>query len=404
METQVAVVGAGPAGAAAAIHLKRRHLRVALIDKAAFPRDKVCGDGIPLKTFHLLQELGFDEQVLFSNGYKINHLHVYAPDHRKVSYGKLKPDASTKSGCIPRLYFDDVLFQKAKSMADAVLLRHKVLDIGLEKGRRIIRIKNLQNGQIKKIVCDLVIAADGSKSLIAHKIGLLNNSSTHFFDGLRLYYEGGRFEPAIHLFYDKRTLPGYVWIFPVSKTKANVGIMIDKRTAKRNKKNIREIFLEVLETNPAVKNVLKNSRPFDKIKGAPLALGTLPGRRIAEGLILIGDAAAFINPITGGGIYYGILSAKQAVEVGSRAIEKQDMSLNALMPYEKWWRKEILPGFVYSQWLKKRFASERFSAWFLSLAARFRPFANFFIFVYGRPLPKGVFWNPLFWLKVFFYR
>lgn len=402
----VVVVGGGPAGAAAVLYAKRAGLSVLLIDKAGFPRDKVCGDGIPMKTFNLLEELGFDEAELFTGGYRINRLNVYSPDNRVTRYGSLEADASTKSGCIPRQVFDNMLFVRAAGAADKVLSGHRLERLGdYASGRRELELRDLASGATVTVTADLVLAADGAKSPIARQTGLLKPEERHNFDGLRMYYRSSTpFEPVIHLFYDRETLPGYVWVFPVGTHQANVGIMINRKQRALTGRNVREVFFDVLKANPAVREVLKDAEPMEKVTGAPLPLGTLPGSRIADGVILIGDAAAFINPITGGGIYFAILSAKYAVEFGRVALERGDTGRPALGAYEKWWRKTILPGFVYSDRLKKWFDSERFARWFLNKSSTNPVFANFFISVYGRPLPRFTFLNPKFWAWVLFAR
>jgi geranylgeranyl reductase family protein len=397
---QVAVIGAGPSGSAAAISCKNRNLRVVLIDKAIFPRDKVCGDGIPLKTFKLLEKLGFNEDGLFKNGYKINRLNVYSPEFKTIVFGSIKPDAGTKSGCIPRIDFDNDLFTKASAAVDKVLTGCKVINIENIDEKKQITIKNINNSELQTIIVDAIIAADGANSTIARLTGLLKRDEDHYFDGLRWYYEGKKFDSIVHLFYDKHTLPGYVWVFPVAENRANVGIMMNKKYKISSGKTIRDVFLEVLENNPKLSELLDGAKPMHKIKGAPLPLGTLPGSRIANGIILVGDAAAFINPVTGGGIYFSVLSAMKAAEVVEKAILKSDVSVYGIREYETWWRDTILPGFRYSNVLKHWFNSERFTTWFLNTASWFKPFANFFIMVYGQPLPKFTFINPLFWIRI----
>ena len=399
-EYQIAVVGAGPAGSVATICCKKNDLKVVLIDKAEFPRDKVCGDGIPLKTFNLLQKLGFNEVDLFQDGYKISQLKVYSPEYKTIVFGNMKADASTKSGCIPRKDFDNKLFKKAADSADKVLTGHKVINIENLADKKKITLKQISNGELKEVIVNAVIAADGANSVIAKMTGLLKRDEEHYFDGLRWYYEGKKFDSAVHLFYDKHTLPGYVWVFPVAEDRANVGIMINKKYKESSGRTIKDIFIDVLENNTNLKEVLHGAHPIDNIKGAPLPLGTLPGSRITDGIILVGDAAAFINPVTGGGIYFAVLSAMKAVDVLKKAITQADVSVHGIKEYEQWWQNEILPGFQYSALLKKWFDSEKFTTWFLNTASWFKPFANFFIMVYGRPLPKKTFLNPLFWIKV----
>jgi len=400
-EVDVAIVGGGPAGAAAAIQCKKNGLSTALIDKAKFPRDKVCGDGIPLKTFSLLKQLGFEEKKLFTKGFKISRLKVYSPDYRTVEYGSLKPDASTKSGCIPREAFDAMLFERAKESATQVYTRHKLVSIEhADDGTVILGLKRDAEDKPVQIRARGLIAADGANSTVARILGMLKRDQAHHFDGLRCYFKGKKFDSVVHLCYDKRLLPGYVWVFPVAENRANVGIMIDKACKIKNGKNIRDIFFEIIETNPNIKEVLKGATQEGKPYGAPLPLGTLPGSRVMDNVILVGDAAAFINPVTGGGIYFAIQSAMKAADVFASAIQNKNTNNQALQVYEKWWRKAFLPGFIYSDMLRRWFRSGKFAAWFLNNASRWRPFANFFIMVYGRPLPLRSLWRPLFWARV----
>ncbi len=399
-DVDIAIIGAGPAGAAAAIQCKKNNLSVALIDKAEFPRDKVCGDGIPLKTFTLLQELGFKESDLFTRGYKISRLKVYSPAYRITEYGSLKPDASTKSGCIPRAAFDAMLFERAAQAADKTYTGYKLTAIDRSGGQAVLTLQNNTSGDALHVTARGVIGADGANSMLARLLGMLKRDPAHHFDGLRCYFKGKKFDSAVHLFYDKRSLPGYVWVFPVAEDRANVGIMIDKACKKKNDKNIRDLFFEIIQTNPNIKEILAGAEAEDKPYGAPLPLGTLPGNRISDNTILIGDAAAFINPVTGGGIYFAIQSAIKAADVFAGAIQKNNLSQDALQIYEKWWRAAFLPGFEYSDMLRRWFKSEKFTTWFLNMASRFKPFANFFIMVYGRPLPRKALWHPLFWAKI----
>ncbi len=401
INVDVAIIGAGPAGSTAALSCHKHGLSVALVDKAEFPRDKVCGDGIPLKTFKLLEQLGFNEDELFTKGYKINRLKVYGPEHQVTEYGSLTADASTKSGCIPRYEFDNALFLKAEAISDFVFTGHKLTSLQNGTDVQKIEIQELKSGDVRNIEARLILAADGANSYCARLLNLAKRDQAHHFDGLRWYFKGKKFDSIVHLFYDSRTLPGYVWVFPVADDMANVGIMINKKYKKSDGKNIRDIFLDVLNTNPGLKKLLDGAEPVGNIKGAPLPLGTLPGSRITDGAVLIGDAAAFINPVTGGGIYFAILSAMKAADIAVGLIgENQLATKKNLSGYEKWWRKTILPGFVYSEWLKNKFESEKFASRFFRWSSRYKPVANFFIMVYGRPLPEKAFKKPWFWLKV----
>ena len=392
---KVAIVGAGPAGSAAALYLKKEGIDCALIDKACFPRDKACGDGIPMKTVHLLEELGFSEREIFARGYKIKGMAVYSPLGDKTQIGGVD-EADTKSGCIPRIDFDNLLFQKARAAAKQSFCGFRLKNMQRRDGRWHLSLYNSREKERLDISADVLIGADGAHSVVARQAGLLQEDRVHSFDGLRRYYSGGPFEPVVHIIYDRRLLPGYLWIFPVSEQRVNVGLM----TLRKKGQNLQIILEDVLKNNARVKEILGEARAEGPARGALLPLGSIPGERISDGLLLTGDAAAFINPVTGGGIYTAILSAREASRVVSRALPAGRTQKENLKDYEYWWRKEILPGFEYGARLKKRLQSERFAAWFLRKASRNRLYRNFFFLLYGRSLPRRTLLNPLFWVKV----
>ncbi len=399
---QVVIIGGGPAGAAAALYFKQAEITVALVDKAVFPREKSCGDGIPLKTIRLLEELGFNEEELFAGGFRISGMSVYAPSGAAAHFGKASADSATKSGCVPRRYFDNLLFQKAKQKADAVYEGYKLSAmIKTESGWRL-KLQDRFDKNYMEIETGLLIGADGSGSFTAREGGLLPVDTRNSFEGLRLYYSGKKFNNRVQIFYDKRILPGYVWVFPVAENRANVGIMAPRRNNRKNKTGLHRVFDEILRTNPVIIEALNGAEPDSPIRGAILPLGNMPGERTGNNIVLIGYAAASINPLTGGGIYFALQSARAAARVGSQALQKGKVCKADLAAYEDWYQETLMPGFTYAAWFKKKFASEGFVNGFIKSASRFKPAATFFMMIYGRPLPRRVFWNPLFWVKVFF--
>jgi len=176
---QVAVIGAGPAGSTASICLKKGGAQVALIDKARFPRDKVCGDGISLKTFRLLKEMGFTEQELFREGYRISEISVFSPDGSVLHSGNSAPGAKTETGCVPRKAFDHTLFLRAKETVDGLYEQHRLIGLKKQENGYILELQDIQNNQRVKIFAGLVIGADGATSRVAQKAGLKRHISPH---------------------------------------------------------------------------------------------------------------------------------------------------------------------------------------------------------------------------------
>ena len=401
----VVVVGAGPAGCSAAIHLHKYGIDdVLLIDKALFPRDKICGDGIPLKCNSLLEELGINANNVKEHGYKITQLNVYTPKNEIISYGNPQDNSSQKSVCLARKEFDLLLQNQAKQIIGNIYQGTKIRKITSSPGKHhtLLLEENTTRSQ-KQVQAKLVIGADGSNSVIARQNKMISNKKSDRFIGLRGYCYNEDYEPAIHIIYDKNILPGYIWLFPVSKNKANIGMVVNFDYKQQTGKDIIEIFKQIVISHPVfnkIKAPHKNEL-FDNLKGFPLNLGSAKGSRVTDGLILVGDAASFINPLTGGGIYNALLSGKMAATVAADCLRKKDLSAKALKTYDTLWKKELHSSFYYSSLIRRAFRYRTLATWYLQSCSKNRIFANVFLATYGNPLPRFGPFNPLFWLKVF---
>ena len=400
---EVVVVGAGPAGCSAAIHLKKLGIDVLLVDKSFFPRDKVCGDGIPLKCFPLLEELGIKQQVLMDRGYPIRQLNIHTPTGETISYGNLDDDISPKSMCMARREFDFVLLSQAKKFLSQVELGMEVIRIDKvsENGHALL-LRERETGHQYEILTRMIIGADGTHSIVSRQKNMVRPIGSDQFIGLRVYCDNDYFEHKTHIIYDKLILPGYVWLFPISENRANIGMVISKANKRRTGQNMVSIFKDIVTSHSVFKGLAKKEEIFSNIniKVFPLNLGSAKGPRVKDGVILIGDAAAFINPLTGGGIFNAMLSGKHAALVSAHCLGKNDVSENALKIYERWWGKTLSPSFFYSSLMKSCLKNEKTASWWLRSCAKNRVNANIFLSVYGNPLPRFGPLNPLFLFKV----
>lgn len=396
----VIIVGGGPSGSTSAIYHTRLGLKTLLIDKAVFPRDKVCGDGIPMKVLTLLKEMGVSLEELSRIGYQIDRLKLYSPSGVEVKYGEIDPESEAKSFCITRYLFDNFLFQRARQecgdVYDGVALRQ----LRRDNGRYYLTLQDNANGREQVVSAPIVIGADGANSRVRKFLGLEIVLPEYRFDGVRAYMQGAYFEPAVLIFYDEVTLPGYFWIFPVSKTKANVGLMVEKETCRQQGMNIREMFYYLLENNGDLKAALSGCQLLDEPKGHPLPLGHGAIDSIADGAMLIGDAASFINPITGGGIYYGMYSGKQAAYISKKAVDSGRFQKEDLREFQQFFRNKLLPGFDVANKMRRYFNKSGKVDRLFDRCNHSRIVANFFISLYGRPLPKHFYLNPFYWAAI----
>jgi geranylgeranyl reductase family protein len=398
---EAVVVGAGPAGCSAAIHLKQLDIDVLLIDKSTFPRDKICGDGISSKCFSLLNELGIKSDFLFDKGYPIAQMQIHAPNSEIIRYGDDHDKFNAKSICMPRKDFDFLLLSRAKEVVKNIALGEKLVTIEKDaNSRHALFLKNVETNELKRIKTKIIIGADGVYSAVSRHVGIITETDDNRMWGIRLYCEGKDFEPVIHIIYHRNILPGYAWIFPVSKNNANVGMLLTLETMKSIGKDIVNIFEEVISEHPVFRENIGLNDGLGSIRAFPLKVGPAKGSRVEDGIILAGDAAYFTNPLTGGGIYNAILSGKLAAKVSCECIKKNDISSRALKKYDSLWRKRISSNFFYSNLMKKLLKNEMTTSCLLRSCSKKRVSANLFMAMYGNPLPRFAFINPLFWGKM----
>ncbi|MDQ1634926.1 MAG: hypothetical protein QOJ32_1735 [Frankiaceae bacterium] len=296
----VVVVGAGPAGSAAALGALRRHpgARVALLDAQSFPRDKCCGDGIAPHCFEELRRLGVTG---VEDGYApVDRLRFRTPSGRDVL--AVPPKASH---VIPRTVFDARLVAAAEA-AGATLLRGRVRGLDADSEGVTLHV-----GSGDDIRAAVVIGADGAHSTVRRSLGIPANPHDATAVAMRAYAPapGGVPEQLIHTIGDG--WPAYAWSFPIGDGRANIGFgMLRTNLEGRGRTGLTEPLARLLPDQPA--------EPGSD-RAAHLPLSTWRPRQPDGRVLLVGDAASLINPLTGEGIYYAILSGRLAGETAADA-------------------------------------------------------------------------------------
>lgn len=292
------VVGAGPAGSAAALGALRARPRasVLLLDRAAFPRDKACGDGIAAHALDELAALGVEDPA-----------HGYPPLRRLEIRG---PAGSTVRGemarpvrVVPRRVLDARLVAAAATAGAEV---------------RVARVRGLTAGRDGVELDDgtrarAVVGADGANSTVRRALGHCRNPAGTLAVAVRGYARAAPGEPAQRLHFDRPAWPAYAWSFPVGDGTANVGYgMVRPEGGAVPRAALHDRLAELLPDQPA--------DPYS-LRAHHLPLSTA---RVAAGtgrVLLVGDAASLINPLTGEGIYYAVASGRLA---GAAAVTAAD--------------------------------------------------------------------------------
>jgi menaquinone-9 beta-reductase len=301
------VVGAGPAGSVAALVLARGGARVALVDKAAFPRDKACGDLVGPRGVGLLADLGVPVP---DAGQGADLLVVGPSGHRSrlpAFPGRSYPGHGV---VIPRVRLDDALRTAALAAgAEPVRARVSAVDPG---PRGTLRAVLASDG--RRLAADAFIGADGALSPLARLAGMLDPDAALWGFAIRGYLPAEVPLPLLVLLDTApwRIYPGYGWLFPGAAGQANVGIGVGLGTQRRAAQ-LREDLARFCALLRASGDLPPSSQP-GAVTGGWLRMGgtgTPPG---TGNVLLAGDAAGLINPLQGEGIGPAMISARLAAE------------------------------------------------------------------------------------------
>jgi geranylgeranyl reductase family protein len=293
------IVGGGPAGSAAALGAKRLRpdARVLLLDKADFPRDKACGDGIAAHGREELALLGVPD--LIADYRPTRRLTVVSPGGARVSATVARPNH-----VVPREVFDARLVDAARARGVEVR-RHRVSALAARDGHIVL------DGTV---TARAVVAADGANSAVRRLIGVPSTPARHTAIAVRGYADVPADDDVQYIAMQRDGWPAYAWSFPIGDGTANVGFgMLLPRLHATGLPGRQVLHGRLAELLPHL--------PARELRAHHLPLS--PGRpRLGAGRVLLaGDAASLINPLTGEGIYYALVSGRLAGEAAVQAAD-----------------------------------------------------------------------------------
>lgn len=321
----VAVVGAGPAGAAAAITLARAGRDVVVVDKATFPRDKVCGDGLTTGALRLLEDLGLDPAAVPS-WKTVDDVVVVSPSGREATF-PLPRGAGTYAAVARRAELDAALLDVVRSAGVRVLEGHAVTGARERPDRVVLDVEGIGTVQAR-----YAIAADGMWSPMRKHLGLATPGYLGEWHAFRQYFAnvGPRAAQDLFVWFEPDLLPGYAWSFPLPGGGANVGFGIQRSVPERpdeeregkvtKVQDMKDLWPDLL-SRPHIREVLGP----DAVPELPHKAWPIPARidhvvLTAERTLFVGDAAAATDPMTGEGIGQALLTgvlAARAIEDGA---------------------------------------------------------------------------------------
>jgi len=301
------VVGAGPAGSIAALVLARSGARVALADKAAFPRDKACGDLVGPRGVQVLADLG----LRVPDAGQGSDLLAVGPSGRRSRLPAFTGSSYPGHGIIvPRLVLDHAL-REAAVAAGAVPVRARITGVETGQGGRVDAVVS-SDGQ--RLAGEVIIAADGALSPVARMAGMLDPQKALWGFAIRAYLPATVPLPLLVLLDASpwRIYPGYGWLFPGADGQANVGIGVglghDRRQAQ-----LRGDLARLVTLLGQRGDLSADAQP-GPVMGGWLRMGGAGAPPAAGNVLLAGDAAGLINPLQGEGIGPAMVSARLAAE------------------------------------------------------------------------------------------
>ncbi|MCW2511699.1 MAG: geranylgeranyl reductase [Mycobacterium sp.] len=341
------IAGGGPSGAAAAWQAAQTGAKVVVLDKAEFPRDKPCGDGLTARAVSYLQKMGLAEEV--DKFHRVNRVTVYSPSQWELSF-PTRPGMPNHGYVAPRPQLDTLLLKHAEAAGAEVRQSCEVTGPELDANGRVIGVV-LKSGE--KVFGDAVIAADGAYSPI--KRALKIDSEYNGYSAIAIRAEMAANKPDsdsldiyLNLKFQGDQLPGYAWVFPFGGGRINIGLGYVNSYKNWQQINATQFMGEFMRTLPpewglpAIEELKK-----DKLVRAwrlPMGFTAWPPWR--PGVLFTGDSLGAGKPASGAGISKALESGLAAGECAIAALTNggPDDFTNYAQRMEAAWGKEYRRG------------------------------------------------------------
>lgn len=330
-EGDVAIIGAGPAGTAAAAHLGELGVRrVVLVDRHDFPRDKTCGSGVSPKGIQVLKELGIWDDVE-PHSYPISGIRIVTPGDRES--WQSAGDVAEAIVCKRRV-LDHTLLKKALERG-TTFVPHFDASEAIEEGGRMVGFRSRDG---KEVRAKYVFVAGGSHC----RVGLSELRPRHTIQAIMGWWDDVDFRPHhVEMIFDRMIEPYYGWLFPESETRVNIGITYEDPPD--GKKNARKLFQEFLDKHYGDR--LKNATRVGALKGHPVVWSYKIDELTAPGRFTIGESGLMTHPATAEGIYQGMKSGMLAAEAVSDILHRGVAEADACARYERGCKKAFQLSF-----------------------------------------------------------
>ncbi|EGC31068.1 hypothetical protein DICPUDRAFT_50407 [Dictyostelium purpureum] len=340
----VATIGAGPSGSVLGYYLAREGRKVALLEKKEFPRDKFCGDAVATMAQDILREMGVMKELVDEDlGHFAQNGGFVSPNGNSFignSAKELKRDAKYNRGAViavKRIVLDEKVAKAAKRMGADLKENTTVQSATFDASTGVWTINCFDsNNEEKKITykARVLVCADGSPSAAARQLGYVHTEPNGICS--RAYVKNNttfRYDGVV--FYPPSLLPGYCAIIREARDELNYLAYIIPG-GKVTNDDLSKYHHQYMTEDPFISAALGPNPDIERMKAAPLRLGGIK-KSYDDHLLIVGDAAGFIDPLTGEGIQYAMEGSRLAAQALIQAFNERDLSHQSLKRYQDLW-------------------------------------------------------------------